>query len=201
MKRLALLVALGAVVVAVGCSSMKKAVVKDIPIEEQKQILKEYKDRLVWTRVVLQDLGEGGSIPRDEKVQIIDVGMVYGGTVTVQTLKKKNHVVTGLDIEEPLTKEKIDAALAQLFWYEDPTLRHVDYIRKYGKKIARAIMDHDMFVGMPAEAALLSWGEPVKISSNPVGGVISEQWVYPTDKPGKSRYVYLSDGKVIKWDE
>ncbi len=199
MKRLAFVLALG--VAVVGCSSMKKVVVKDIPIEEQKQILKEYTDRYVWTRVVLQDLGEGGSIPRDEKVKIIDVGMVYGGTVTVQTLQKKNRIVQGLKIDEPLTREKIDAALHEYFWFEDPTLRHVAYIRKYGKKIASAIMDHDMFVGMPAEAALQSWGTPARKVVNEVGGVMNEQWIYPTDRPNKNRYVYLSDGKVIKWDE
>jgi hypothetical protein len=188
-------------VAVVGCSSVKKVVVKDIPLEEQKSVLEEYKDRYVWTRVVLQDLGEGGSLPRDVKVKIVDVGMVYGGTVTVATLQKKNRIVQGLEIKEPLTREKIDAALAEFFWFEDPTLRHVAYIRKYGKKIASAIMDHDMFVGMPAEAALQSWGTPARKVANEINGVMNEQWIYPTGAPSKNRYVYLSDGKVIKWDE
>ena len=183
------------------CSSVKDVVVKDIPIEEQKDILKEYKNRNVWTREVLQDLGEGGSIPRDEKVTIIDISMVYEGSVTVQTMQKKNKVRQGLNIERPLNQEKIDAALDKLFFFEDPTLRQVSYIRKYGKKTARAIMDHDLFVGMPAEAVRESWGTPVKVNENVIQDVMNQQWVYPTAQAGKSRYVYLRDGKVIKWDE
>lgn len=183
------------------CSAVKDVVVKDIPLEEQKAILKEYKNRHVWTREVLQDLGEGGSIPRDEKVTIIDVSMVYQGSVTVQTLKKKNKVRQGLNIDPPLSREKIDAALGELFFFEDPTLRHVSYIRKYGKKTARAIMDHDLFANMPAEAVRESWGTPTKVNSNDVGGVITEQWIYPTAQAGKSKYVYLRDGKVFRWEE
>lgn len=189
------------VVAVSACSSVKNVVVKDIPLEKQENILKEYKDRIVWTRVVLQDLGEGGSIPIDQKIRIIDVAMVYEGSVTVQTLQKKNKVRQGLNIERPLNKEKIDAAMAEIFWFDDPVLRHVAYIRKYGKKTARAIMEHEVFVGMPSEAALQSWGTPAKVNSNPVGEVINEQWIYPSATANKNRYIYLSGGKVIKWDE
>lgn len=183
------------------CSSVKNVVVKDIPLEEQERVLKEYKDRTVWTRVVLQDLGEGGSLPRDLKVKITDVTMTFGGSVTVQTLQKKNRVRQGLDIERPLNKEKIDAALAELFFFEDPVLRHVSYIRKYGKKTARAIMEHEMFVGMPAEAARESWGSPARVNENRIGEVVNEQWIYPSAESSKNRYIYLSGGKVIRWDE
>ena len=183
------------------CSSVKNVVVKDIPLQEQQDILKEYKERIVWTRVVLQDLGEGGSIARDEKVKIIDVSMVYEGSVTVQTLQKKNKVRQGLSLERPLNKEKIDAALEELFFFEDPTLRHVGYIRKYGKKTARAIMEHEIFVGMPSDAALESWGTPAKQNTSEVGGRVNEQWIYPSPETNKNRYIYLADGKVIRWDE
>ena len=185
----------------VACSSVKNVVVKDIPLEEQELILKEYKDRIVWTRAVLQDLGEGGSLPRDLKVRIVDVAMVYEGTVTVQTLQKKNRVRQGLNIERPLNKEKIDAALAELFFFEDPVLRHVSYIRKYGKKTARAIMEHEVFVGMPSDAALESWGTPAKKNENRIGEVINEQWIYPSAVANKNRYIYIANGKVLRWDE
>ena len=199
MRKLAWILALAVALPA--CSSVKNVVVKDIPLETQEEVLKQYKDRMVWTRMVLQDLGEGGSIPRDEKVQIIDVAMVYQGTVTVQTLKKKNKVRQGLNIERPLTKEKIDAALDELFFFEDPTLRHVSYIRKYGKKTARAIMDHEVFVGMPSDAALESWGTPARRNTSEINGRVNEQWIYPSPQTNKNRYIYLADGKVIRWDE
>jgi hypothetical protein len=191
-----------ALVVAVSaCSSVKNVVVKDIPLEEQQAVLKKYKDRIVWTRVVLQDLGEGGSISRDQKVRVIDVSMVYEGSVTVQTLQKKNKIRQGLNLERPLTPEKIDLAMDELFFYEDPVLRQVGYIRKYGKKTARAIMDHEVFVGMPADAALESWGTPAKVNKNVINDRVNEQWIYPAPKSNKNRYIYLADGKVIRWDE
>jgi hypothetical protein len=183
------------------CSSVKNSVVKDMPIEAQEAVLKKYKDRIVWTRVVLQDLGEGGSISRDQKVRIIDVSMVFEGSVTVQTLQKKNKVRQGLNLERPLTPEKIDLALDDLFFYEDPVLRQVGYIRKFGKKTARAIMDHEVFAGMPSEAALESWGKPAKVNRSELNGHINEQWVSPTPQSNKNRYIYFVDGKVGRWDE
>lgn len=199
MKKLAWV--LVAALAVVSCSSVKKVVVKDLPLEEQEQVMTEYKDRIVWTRTIIRDLGDGGSVPRDEKVKIVDVDMVYNGSVTIQTMKKKNKVVQGLDIERPLNKAKIDTRLAELFWFDDPTLRHVGFIRTYGKKTASSIMDHELFKDMPADAALASWGVPARKITNEIGGVVNEQWVYPTGQPGKNRYMYLAAGKVVKWDE
>lgn len=190
-----------ALAAGVACSTVKNVVVKDVPLEEQEIILKEYKDRYVWTRTVIDDMGEGGSVPRDEKVKIIDVGMVLNGSVTVQTLRKKNQIVHGLDLVRPVNKEKIDARMAELFFFDDPTLRHVSYIRKYGKKTAKAIMDHELFAGMQADAVVESWGTPVRKLTNERDGVVTEQWAYPTANTSRSRYVYLAAGKVLKWDE
>jgi hypothetical protein len=197
-KRLPWILAIALTLTA--CSSVKNVVVKDIPLEEQQDILKEYKNRIVWTRVTLQDLGEGGSLPLDTKVRIIDVVMTHEGSVTVETLKKKNKVRQTLGIERPLNREKIDEAMAGLFWFEDPVLRHVAYIRKYGKKTARAIMDHEVFVGMSQEAALESWGTPARVNTREISGQINEQWIYPTGS-SKSKYIYVSGGKILRWED
>lgn len=181
------------------CSTVKKVVVKDIPIEEQNAIMETYKDRSAWTRGVIEDMGEGGSVPRDTKVTIVDVGMHYSGSVTVQTLKKRDRIVHALEIETPLTPEKIHERMNDLFWFKDPVLRQVDYIRKWGKKTARAIVDHEVFVGMTAEAALESWGVPAQTNVNEIGGKVNEQWVYPSGK--RNRYIYIIDGKVSKWED
>jgi hypothetical protein len=188
------------------CSSVKKVVVKDIPLQEQEQVLDKYKDRPVWTRVTIHDMGDGPSIPRDEEVKIVDVAMHYKGSVTVQTLKRKDRVVTGLEIDHPLTPEKIDAKLADLFWFDDPTIRHVKFIRKYGKKTAQAIMDHQLFAGMSAEAAMDSWGPPISRQENNMGDIKQVRWIYPTDTPKKTKALDLKgdkDGalKVLRWDE
>ena len=199
MKKLAWVFAAALAVVA--CSSVKKVVVKDLPLEEQEQVRAEYKDRIVWTRTVIRDLGDGGSVPRDEKVKIVDVAMVYNGSVTIQTMKKKNKVVQGLDIPRPLNKAKIDTKLAELFWFDDPTIRHVTFIRKYGKKTARAIMDHELLVGMSAEAAVDSWGVPASKQLTELQGAVNERWIYPTGTGNNTKRLDLTDGKIVRWDE
>lgn len=197
MRRLFVIVPL---LLAIGaCTKVKEVVVKDVALEDQQAITQEYYERSAWTRTVLEDIGEGGSIPRDTKVKIVDVSMVYTGSVTVRTLKKRNKVTHPLDIERPLTPEKIRERLGELFWFDDPVLRQVDYIRKWGSKVAQAIMDHEVFVGMPAEAAVESWGIPAKKNIQDISGKINEQWIYPADK--RNKYIYIIDGKVSKWDD
>jgi len=197
-----LVVLLFATVVAISaCSSVKNVVVKDIPLQDQESVLARYKDRVVWTRVAINDLGDGGSIPRDEAVTVVDVAMHYKGSVTVQTMKKKNRIVQGLEIERPLNPEKIDLRMAELFWFDDPTIRHVNFIRKYDKKTAQAIMDHQLVKGMTAEAAMDSWGPPVSREIKELENKVSEKWVYPTDTPKKTKNLYIENGKVKNWDE
>ena len=196
-KRLLLILSLVAVTAA--CSTYKSLVVKDIPLEEQKAITDAYVGLTGWSRGVIEDLGEGGSLPRDSQVRITGIGMQYNGTVTVQTPNRKKSIVHGLELERPLTKEKIDDKMNHLFWFKDPTMRQVHYIRQWGKKTARAIMNHEVFVGMTSEAAIESWGYPVKTNLNDVGGKRNEQWVYPAGK--KSNYIYFIDGKVSKWED
>jgi len=198
LKRFLLILPL-VLLVAVSCSKVKRQVNKDIGIDEQQEILEYYADRSGWTRLVLEDLGEAGSIPRDTKVKIIDMDMHFSGAVTVETLKKRKRYVHGLDIPRPLSPEKIHEAMDDLFWFKDPTLRQVDYIREWGKKTARAIVAHEVFVGMTAEAAEESWGVPTKKNINEIGDKREEQWVYPVAK--RSKYIYIIDGKVSKWED
>ena len=73
----------------------------------------------------------------------------------------------------------------ELFWFKDPVLRHVDYIRKWGSKTARAVVNHEVFIGMSAEAAKESWGVPATVNMNEIGGKVNEQWVYPTGKKNR----------------
>ena len=198
MKRLLLILPL-VLMVAVSCSKVKRQVSKDIGIDQQQEILDQYTDRSAWTRLVLEDLGEGGSILRDTKVKIIDLDMHFTGAVTVETIKKRKRYVHGLDIQRPLTTEKIHETMDDLFWFKDPTMRQVDYIRKWGKKTARAIVAHEVFVGMTAEAAEEAWGVPEKRNVNEIGTTREEQWVYPVAK--RSKYIYIRDGKVSKWED
>jgi hypothetical protein len=187
------------VLTVASCSTVKRQYSKDIPLDEKTELLDYYKNRSAWTRVVLEDLGEGGSIPRDSKVKIIDLDMNFTGSVSVETIKKDRRIVHGLDIDRPLSDDKIHTALDDVFWFKDPTMRQVDYIRKWGKKTARGIMSHDVFVGMPADAAEESWGVAAKKNVNEIGDKREEQWVYPVGK--RSKYIYIIDGKVSKWED
>lgn len=197
MKKLLLLLPL--ILLVAGCSTVKDQVVQGLAIEDQNAVLELYKDRSAWTRIILEDLGDGGSIQRDTKVKIVNVDMHFKGAVSVETQKKRKRIVHGLQIEPPISVEKIHGRMDDIFWFKDPMLRQVDYIRKWGKKAARAIRDHEVFVGMTAEAAEESWGVPEKRNISEIGGKRNEQWVYPVAK--RSKYIYIIDGKVSKWED
>jgi hypothetical protein len=99
----------------------------------------------------------------------------------------------------PLTSEKIEDKLSELMWFQDPLLRHVDYIREWGSRTARAVVNHEVFIGMPREAALESWGPPTKVNYSEIGGKKEEQWVYKGAL--KSKYIYIVENKVTKWED
>lgn len=197
----------------VGCSKMKSVgkvktvVMKDIPIEEQNALLEKYVGRHAWTRDIIEDLTERvespneprkRDIPRDTKVTIIDLNLVYSGSVTVEDAKGR-RVVAALSCERPLTPEKVEAKLDQLFWFDDPVIRHVEYIRKWGKKAARSVINHEVFAGMPAEAAMESWGIPDEVRTSEIGSEKEEQWVYKLGK--RNKYIYIVGSVVGRYEE
>lgn len=200
-------------VIGVSCDSLKgvkkvgTVITKDLALEDQLALLDKYRGRHAWTRGVLEHLTERVDTPgepkkkiilRDTKVTIVDLNFVYRGAVTVDDPKGK-RIVAGLNIQPPLSPEKYDARLAEIFWFEDPTLRHVEYIRKWGKKTARAVMNHEVFAGMPAEAAIESWGLPDETRVSEIGQQKEEQWVYKQTK--RSKYIYVIDNRVGRWEE
>jgi hypothetical protein len=197
----------------VGCSKIKSVdsvtsvVVKDIPLENQLQLLEKYKGRHGWTRGTLEDLTERADspnepkkkvIPRDTKVTIVDLNLVYSGTVTVDDPKGK-RIVAGLECERPLKTENVEKRLSETFWFEDPTIRHVEYIRKWGKKTARSVVNHEVFAGMPAEAAQESWGIPDEVAVNEVGNDKEERCTYREGK--RSKKIFIIGGVVGRWEE
>jgi hypothetical protein len=194
MKKLILLLAL----VLVGCSTMKHAIVKDIPLEEQKALMEKYKNQNAWTRVILEDLSQKGTIQRDTKVKIINMDFHMNGSVTVEGPGKKK-VVHGLNIERPLTVEKIDSKIDEIFWFKDPMLRQVEYIRKWGKKTGRAIANHEVFIGMNGDAARESWGIPTETKVFEIGGQREEQWIYKVGN--RNKYIYIVNNTITRWED
>jgi hypothetical protein len=207
------IIVIAVVIGSVGCSKINSVskvnnvISKDIPIEEQLLLLEKYKNRHAWSRGVLEDITERDVAPgeekkrvvlRDTKITIIDMNFAYNGSITIEDPKRKK-IDVGLNIERPLSVEKVEHRLSELFWFKDPTLRQVDYIRKWGKKTAQSVANHEVFVGMPSEAAMESWGFPDEVRISEIGTEKEEQWVYKEGK--RNRYIYVIGGKVGRWEE
>jgi hypothetical protein len=215
LKYLLLAAAAAAVALSgVGCSKVKSVnqvksvVVKEIALEDQLALFEKYIGRSAWTRGMLEDLTERADsptepkkkvIPRDTKVKIVELTLVYSGAVTVDDPKGK-RIVAALNCERPLTTEIVETRLDRVFWFDDPTIRHVDYIRKWGKKTARSVVNHEVFAGMPAEAARESWGIPDEITvSGEVASEKEERWSYKEGKRVKK--IFILGGVVGRWEE
>ncbi len=188
-----------------GCGMFNQAyrkVDKDIPIEGRDALKQKYEDREAWTRSLLVDDRENRIIDRDIKVELVALDLHWTGGITVKGPDKRllRHQ---LNLERPLTREKVEKALARLFWFKDPDYRYRMNLRKYkSKKTARAIRNHELFKGMDREAALESWGYPDEIKESQVTAG-TEQWIYRDPrKKGQKRYIYISEnGKVDHWDD
>ena len=213
MKNVFVGVVVVAVAFGVGCSNVKSVkkvksvVVKDVALEDQLALLDKYKGRHAWTRGAIEDLTERAPsgnepkkrvIPRDSKVTVIDINFAYNGAVTVDDPKGK-RIVAALGCERPLTPEGIEKRFNEIFWFDDPTIRHVDYIRKWGKKTARSVMNHEVFPSMPAEAAKESWGIPDEIVVNEIGSEKEERWKYKEGK--RTKYIFVIGGVVGRFEE
>jgi hypothetical protein len=206
------IIILAVMIGSMGCGStnfnkIKPAISKDIPIEEQLALIEKYQGIHAWSRSVIEDITEREPAPgepkkrvvlRNTKVTIVNMNFSYNGSITIEDPKRKK-IEAALDIERPLSVNKIENRLGELFWFKDPTLRQVDYIRKWGKKTAQSVVNHEVFVGMPAEAAMESWGYPDEIRVSEIGTEKEEQWVYKEGK--RNRYIYVIGGKVGRWEE
>jgi hypothetical protein len=183
-----------------GCG-VKERVIRDIPVEEEDALLDKYVGKRAWTRTLLIDLGPEGIIDRDTEVKIVDLEFHWAGAVTVKAPNNRK-VTHSLDLERPLTAEAVEQKLDRLFWFDKPEYRYRMNLRKYGKKTAKAIYQHELFKGMKREAALESWGYPDEMNSNEMGGALEEQWIYKDPRQqGKKRYLYIRDGLVVNWEE
>jgi hypothetical protein len=187
-------------------ADVKSVIVKDVPLQDQQMMLDKYVGRSAWARTPLEDLTEKAVqgepkkrvVPLDGEVTILDLNFAYSGSVTVEDAKHRK-IVVGLNVERPLNVAKMETRIMDIMWFKDPLQRHVEYIRRWGTKIARAVVNHEVFTGMPAEAALESWGLPAVVDSSQVGDVKGQRWVYR--QALKDKKIFISDGKVTKWED
>jgi hypothetical protein len=119
--------------------------------------------------------------------------------VVGRNVSKSRRIVSALGCERPLTPEKIETRLNEIFWFDDPTIRQVSYIRKWGKKTARSVVSHEVFAGMPSEAARESWGIPTEVIVSDVGSEKEERWKYKEGK--RTKYIFIIGGVVGRFEE
>jgi hypothetical protein len=186
--------------VLAGCNVVNK-VVKDIPIQETDKLQETYVGKEAWTRALLIDLRAEGVIDRDTKVEIVDLDLHWNGSVTVEGSNRR-RVTHSLALDRPLSMAAVEQKLNKIFWFTKPEYRYRMNLRKYGKKTAKAVFEHQLYKGMQREAGLESWGYPDEMNSNEISGRLEEQWIYKdVRQKTKKRYVYISEGLVDHWEE
>jgi hypothetical protein len=200
MLRRLILPAIFIIVVFSGCNLISK-VVKDVPIQEQDKLEQQYAGKQAWTRSLLIDIGPAGVIDRDTEVKIIALDLHWTGSVLVDP--PNHHRIThALNLERPITVAAVSEKMDKLFWFTKPENRYRMNLRKYGKKTAKAVFEHQLFKGMIREAALESWGYPDEMKGSDIAGQNQEQWIYKdTRRKDKKRYVYLVENAVSSWEE
>lgn len=68
------------------------------------------------------------------------------------------------------------------------------------RRLIQAMLEGTVFVGMPEDAALLSWGPPTRKSATLDGGGRSEEWVYRRGR-GNAQCISVSNGQVTSISE
>ncbi len=182
---------------------------KDLALEDMDLLEDKYVGKKAWSRSLLVNIVKDTRvaqesitiIDRDVEVKVIDLDMHWNGAVTVMGPDRK-VVRHALNIERPVTLESYEEALKRVLWFKKPDYRYRMNLRKYGKKMAKAIANHELFKGMEMGAAIESWGYPDDRNKNEIGGVAQEQWIYkdPRDRT-KKRFIYFKDLLVDSWDE
>ncbi len=196
------------VLVFSGCKAVD-AQLKDLSLQEMDSLEEKYIGKKAWTRSLLINIEKNTRLNRDEimiidrdiEVKVVDLDMHWNGAVTVMGPDRK-VVRHALNIERPVTIETYEEALGRALWFKKPDYRYRMDLRKFGKKTAKAIANHELYKGMKMEAALESWGFPNDKNRNDIGDTVQEQWVYkdPRDRT-KKRYIYFKDSIVDNWDE
>lgn len=124
-------------------------------------------------------------------VEVQDVVASWDGNAPVRLIVKapngdvgfRDINVSGTNISPSLREFE---HFSGTFLESDPHLTH-----KWPKKVWDAIEAEKVFIGMTAEQARMSWGNPKDVNRTITERGREEQWVY-----GDSSYLYVSNGKV-----
>lgn len=109
----------------------------------------------------------------------------YKCTVDGKVIYQQARCVGGVTVDTSAAGNANHASPGAIAAYREVDL----YKRK--QRVADAIANVQVFIGMTAAEVRLSWGHPASINRTITASTVSEQWVY-----GSGAYAYLTDGTV-----
>lgn len=172
-------------------------------LRDMKAAAESYRGKTYWiTQGWLPQLGENGSISFSNTVTykkympvtVTDILASYSNYQPIRVVVRNDAGQEGyFDMAASQTNrqhsslDKVGAeAFEQYLVTTDPKLAH-----KWPAKIWDDIENQKVFVGMTAEQARMSWGEPSMVNRTTLAGRSEEQWVY-----GSRGYLYVTNGTV-----
>ena len=72
---------------------------------------------------------------------------------------------------------------------------------RFSEQEKKAILAHEIFIGMSRDALIASWGEPNDINTSVGSWGKHEQMVYPGKSRHKHTYVYVENGTLTSWQQ
>lgn len=104
----------------------------------------------------------------------------------IRIKKQEAEDLRNLKIEQELKAERDELAKQKK-----------KYIRKYGEKVYKELIEGYIWIGMSKEMAIISRGYPSDINRSVGSWGVHEQWVYGNN----GVYLYFENGKLSSWQD
>ena len=112
----------------------------------------------------------------------------YLGYQTYKQKRIEEEKLEKIAQEEQYEREKLEQ---EEIWKRKQAEKYARLTKKYGKNIAKEIIEGYVRIGWTKEMCIESWGEPNEINKTTNKYSVSEQWVY-----GSGSYLYFDNGRL-----
>lgn len=112
----------------------------------------------------------------------------YLGYQTYKQKRIEEEKLEKIAQEEQYEREKLEQ---EEIWKRKQAEKYARLTKKYGKNIAKEIIEGYVRIGWTKEMCIESWGEPDEINKTTNKYSVSEQWVY-----GSGSYLYFDNGRL-----
>jgi len=165
-----------------------------ISIPYYNYLVSRYKDKEIVCYNLIHDV----DIETGNEIQFNKAGYTHWICKDVVVEDHEKKLVLVLQSKDGKQKTYCDAALSGES--KTPRLFTISewnrLVNKYGAQAISNVMQEKIYVGMPKDLLIMSWGEPSTINRNSYG---RDQWVYRW--PGSSSdYVYVEKGRIVAWN-